>query len=63
MNADNLNALSLKIEAASSVIDLVLTLRSTGDIEGLMPHTLYNSLSIALDLLTEVQEIIARGDA
>ena len=61
MSTIDVDALALKLEAASSVIDLVCTLKSTGDIESLNEQTLFVSLSVALDMIEDARAIIRGG--
>lgn len=58
MSKPDVDTAILKIRSAESIVDLVHTLKFTGDLGGLQEDSLFYALSVALDLMREAQEAI-----
>lgn len=58
MSKPDVETAILKIRSAESIVDLVHTLKLTGDLENLKEDTLFYALTVAMDLMSEAQDAI-----
>ena len=54
----DVGAIDLKLALACSVIDLVFTLDSTGDLDSLDRHSLCNALCMSMTLIGDARELL-----
>ncbi|MDG3066063.1 hypothetical protein ACFQ4M_16980 [Thauera mechernichensis] len=54
----DVDAIDLKLATVCSVIDLVFTLDSTGDLDSLDRHSLCNALGMSMTLIGEARELL-----
>lgn len=54
----DVDAIDLKLATVYSVIDLVFTLGSTGDLDSLDRHSLCNALGLSMTLIGEARELL-----
>lgn len=55
----DVDTVSAKLAAAAGIIDLIVTLAWTGDMESLCEHSLSESISTAMDMIGEARQLLA----
>lgn len=55
----DVDAISLKLSAATGILDLVYTLDTTGDLGSLCDHSLHVAIDAAMTLIGEARQLLA----